>query len=97
MSWSLTEAILDRTRLLGWVCRLPAGELSLPGRARDVADLLVSYSQLARRTRGFARSEGQAIALFVLCWHARQMLRQLPPKYRRVSLYHFDWNTPASS
>ena len=90
MSWSLTEAILDRTRLLGWVCRLPAGELSLPGRARDVADLLVSYSQLARQTRGFAKSEGQAITLFVRCWNARQMLQQLSQKDRRVSLYHCD-------
>jgi hypothetical protein len=36
-----------------------------------------------------------AIALFVGGWNARQMLRQLSPKYRRVSLYHFDWNAPA--
>jgi len=76
--------------LLGWVCRLPAGELPLPGRARDVADLLVSYSQLARQTRGFAKSEGRAITLFVGGWNARQMLRQLSQKDRRVSLYHFD-------
>jgi len=76
--------------LLGWVCRLPAGELPLPGRARDVADLLMSYSQLARQTRGFAKSEGQAITLFVRCWNARQMLQQLSQKDRRVSLYHCD-------
>ena len=44
--------------------------------------------------RMFAKSEGRVITLFVGGWNARQMLRQLYPKCWRVSLYHFDWNTP---
>jgi IS1 family transposase len=50
------------------------------------AELRCFVSQLARRTRGFAKSDAglrRAITLFVHCWNARQMLRQLYPKYRR--------------
>jgi len=50
------------------------------------AELRCFVSQLARRTRGFAKSAAslqRAIALFVHCWNARQLLRQRCPRYHR--------------
>jgi len=50
------------------------------------AELRCFVSQLARRTRGFAKSAEslqRAIALFVHCWNARQLLRQRCPRYHR--------------
>jgi hypothetical protein len=65
-----------------------------PGKSQTYsvhAELRCFVSQLVRRTRGFAKSDAglrRAITLFVHCWNARQMLRQLYPKYRR-GLFEF--------
>jgi hypothetical protein len=77
--------------LLGWVYRLPAGDYRqnrhLVGEgSRRLIRFTLSDSQLARQTQGFAKSDAslrRAITLSVHCWNARQMLRQLYPKYRR--------------